>query len=80
MYYFQTHRFFENVKNNCYTLLGGFNVLEEDEMNTEVILGASDTIYVSENNFAKVALRTAKELNATEEDWKDFIDKLKVKK
>lgn len=36
--------------------------------------------YVSENNFAKVALRTAKELNATEEDWKDFIDKLKVKK
>lgn len=35
--------------------------------------------YVSENNFAKVALRTAKELNATEEDWKDFIDKLKVK-
>ena len=42
--------YFENVKNNCYTLLGGFNVLEEDEMNTEVILGASDTIYVSENN------------------------------
>lgn len=42
--------YFDNVQNNCYTLLGGFNVLEDNEMNTEVILGASDTIYVSENN------------------------------
>ena len=36
--------------------------------------------YVNENDFAKVALRTAKEVNATEEDWKEFIEKLKVKK
>lgn len=42
--------YFDDVQKNCYTLLGGFNVLEDNEMNTEVILGASDTIYVSENN------------------------------
>ena len=35
--------------------------------------------YVNENNLAKVALRTAKANGATEEDWKEFIEKLKEK-
>ncbi|WP_288517471.1 helix-turn-helix transcriptional regulator [uncultured Treponema sp.] len=36
--------------------------------------------YVNETALAKVALRTAKENGATEEDWKKFIEKLKEKK
>lgn len=37
------------------------------------------TEYVNEIKIAKVALRTAKEFNATEEDWQNFINKLKEK-
>ena len=36
--------------------------------------------YVNTNKIAKVALRTAKECNATEEDWQRFINGLKDKK
>lgn len=36
--------------------------------------------YISENEIIKVALRTARDLGADEEDWKRFIDDLKERK
>ena len=36
--------------------------------------------YISENEIIKVALRTARDLGADEEDWKRFINDLKNKK
>ena len=36
--------------------------------------------YISENEIIKVALRTARDLGADEEDWKRFINDLKERK
>lgn len=35
--------------------------------------------YVASDKMARVALRTAKTYNATEKDWREFIEKLKEK-
>ena len=36
--------------------------------------------YIMDRDIVRVALRTAKELDATDKDWQDFIDKLNKRK
>lgn len=33
--------------------------------------------YITTNEYAKIALRVAKDVDATDEEWRDFIEKLK---
>lgn len=58
---------------------------EETTQLYDLALKRRDTIppdipaYISENEIVKVALRTARDLGAEEEDWEKFIDDLKKK-
>lgn len=42
--------YFNNSNNHNYMLVGGFNINNDEDMHVETFLGASETIYASENN------------------------------
>ncbi len=42
--------YFKDTKNYNYMLVGGFNINNNDEVNIETFFGASDKMYVSQNN------------------------------
>lgn len=54
--------YFEDISNYSYMLIAGFNINNQKPANKEVILGASDTIYVSEDN-----------LYVTQEKYNSFL-------
>jgi len=47
----------------------------------DIPIVASDLpAYINENDIVRVALRTAKDIDATDEEWQEFIDKLESRK
>lgn len=42
--------YFKNTNNYSYMIVGGFNINNKEEVNTETFFGASSDIYASENN------------------------------
>lgn len=63
--------------------------LTEDEQTTMFDLAASKgkasvapdlPEYINNNQFVVAALRTARDLNATEKDWEEFVNELKNRK
>jgi transcriptional regulator with XRE-family HTH domain len=61
----------------------GFDEIEIDEMNDLAALSRSRPVvsndlpeYIMENEIVRVALRTAKDADATDAEWLEFIEKL----
>jgi len=43
-----------------------------------ILVAADLTEYINERDIVRVALRTAKDVEATDEEWQEFINKLEI--
>jgi transcriptional regulator with XRE-family HTH domain len=57
-----------------------YNKAAESRKGKDVVLPQDFSDYIVERDYAMQALRTAKELDADEQDWERFIEELKKRK